>query len=195
MNTLRMMILAAALGGSQFAAAGAVIDQQNTTINSNFGPSTAPGQSFTPTLAGIDFATFGLLTSSTSSTLVVNLFGGAGYGGTLLGTTPQVVITNTDFAPVQFNFASTIALTAGNVYTLQIEVTSGAAIFEQESSGNSYVPGDEYGSTGTVQTGFDLAFSEGINSSVPEPSTYAMLGSGVALMIGYRRLRRQRSAS
>jgi hypothetical protein len=196
LNTLRMMTLAAmALAGSQFASAGAIIDQQNTFTNSYFGPSSAPGQSFTPSLNGIDFATFSLATTGASSTLVVNLFSGAGYGGTLLGTTSQMLITNAypDFETVQFNFSSTVALTAGSLYTLQLDLVGGSDIYEQESASNSYSAGDEYGSVGDVQTGYDLVFSEGINSSVPEPSTYVLLGSGAILLIGFKRLRGQRS--
>src|SRR5262249_18381864 len=72
-------------------ASGSTIDQQSTLANGTFGPGSSPGQSFTPTLSGIDFAVFSLSVTFSAS-IHVNLFSGDGYGGTLLGTTGSQVI-------------------------------------------------------------------------------------------------------
>jgi hypothetical protein len=189
---LSLATLALVLGGA--GAAYATVDQQNTVATGYLGPSTSPGQSFTPTLTGIDFATFSLATEGPSSSLQVNLYNGDGFGGALLASTPTQNITNTNaFQPVTFDFSSTVALTPGNVYTLQIDVVSGADIFELEGSGNPYPGGFEYDSAGVQQTDYDLVFSEGVNvAATPEPSAIAfLLTGGVGAGIAFRRKRRR----
>ena len=164
-----------------------VIDQMSTLANSVFGPSTSPGQSFTPALNGVGFATFSLETGGPSSTLQVNLFNGSGYGGTLLASTPSLSITNAAFQTIRFDFGGNIALTPGNTYTFQIQVLSGSSIFEQEGSPDPYPGGTEFSSTGVAQTNFDLVFSEGTISAVPEPSTSALFSVAALGLLGFRR--------
>jgi hypothetical protein len=177
-----------ALSGMLVALAGAcsatlaVIDQQNTFTNSSFEDSIAAGQSFTPTLDSIDAAAFDLETVSGSSDVELRIFSGDGFSGSLLGTSATQTISTLSFETFQFNFASPIALTPGDVYTLRLVVTGGSDINEADASGNVYLGGVEYSSAGGVETGYDLVFSEGI--SAPEPATLPLCGAGLLLLIG-----------
>jgi hypothetical protein len=158
------------------------IDQQNTVADSFLGPSGSPGQSFTPTLTGIDTATFELATSDpTNGALVFAvLYQGDGFGGsTLASSSNELSILNTSaFAEYTFNFSPAIALTLGQVYTLRLFDTTGSTLYEEEGSGNPYAGGVEYDSNGVAQTGFDLVFSEG--AQTPEPTTFWTLLAGLA---------------
>lgn len=123
------------------AIASATIDQQNTAANSFFGPSISPGQSFTPTLSGIDFASFELATNDgvNGALVFVTLYQGDGFGGTVLATSSnnQLVTNTSSFQEYTFNFAPTVSLTPGNVYTLQLTDSSGQTIYDEETSGTS----------------------------------------------------------
>jgi hypothetical protein len=176
-----------ALALSAGVASASTIDQQNAVITGYLGPSSTPGQSFTPTFSSIDFASFELATTTgTPSQVFLFLFQGAGYGGTLLASSSVLSVTNdASFSQYTFNF-STVALTPGSPYTLALVDSTGPFLFEEEGSGNPYAGGDEFNSAGMVQTGYDLAFSEGTNATpTPEPAPFLMLLTGM-LALGSR---------
>jgi PEP-CTERM motif len=85
-----------------------------------------------------------------------------------------------------------VALTPGNVYTLQIDLISGTTLDEAAGDGNPYAGGQAYFSSGTAFSGSDLVFSEGTNpASAPEPTTLSMLGLAALAMVGLRRFVRR----
>jgi hypothetical protein len=151
-----------------------IIDQQNAVGGSTSFGSTGAGQSFTPSLAGISFATFSLSTPNITDTLQVDLFNGSGYGGTLLASSaPVTVNTGATLQSIEFDFSSTVSLTPGNIYTARIVLSSGTTYGQQFSPSNPYTEGVAFGSNGVPAPTNDLVFSEGL-TVVPEPSALAL---------------------
>ncbi len=194
MNFIKLFA-AVALGAAACGAATITVDQQNTSGSLASGIATNLGQSFTAGLSSIDAAFFNLKTNGGfSTTVVVDLFDGIGYGGTLLGTTGSVTFGSTVFQTIEFDFASSIALTAGNTYSLRIGTTSGALFAAQFSSSNPYSRGAAISNVGNVVPIVDLVFSEGPLASVapdaPEPASIALGLTGLAGILVARRRRR-----
>ena len=166
-----------------------IIDQQNTMGGSVSFGSTGAGQSFTPSLPGVCFATFSLSTPSVSDTLRLDVFDGSGFGGTLLASSALVAVnTGTALQPIEFDFSSTIGLTPGNSYTLHVELTAGTTYGAEFSSSNPYTGGVGFASNGVPNPANDFVFSEGLNV-VREPSAFALsalCGIGLA---GGRKIR------
>lgn len=167
-------------------AYGAVIVDQSQTTGFDASVSiigTSPaGQSFTPDESGIDFATFKLRDSGgAGGTLAVELHAGNDGSGTLLGTSLAVTLpvgfggaTGSD---VQFDFASTLALTPGSLYSLIFVLTAVDMDFFGTADSNAYLAGDAILGGATIGGG-DAYFIEGINSNsaaVAEPGSLALL--------------------
>jgi hypothetical protein len=173
-----LVVLSVALAGS--ARAGLVIDQQYSgagAIFTNYAgiPNFRPlGQSFTPSLSGIDFATFNLLDLvSVAGTYEVQLYSGTGNGGTLLGTSKTDSLAAGSSGATEFDFSSTIALTPGQTYSLMLVRTDSSSDFGAQYGSPGGYAGGEAISSGQG-TSNDLIFSEGlITSAVPEPATLA----------------------
>jgi hypothetical protein len=201
-----VLVLAVAAGRAE--AGLMLVDQQYGTATGNEADSVflnpSIGQSFTPTLTGIDFATFR-----------VTDFGGepgsydvevhAGINGALLGTSAPTALPagfggSPSFtgASVEFDFASTVALTPGSLYSLIVvrtDSSSNFALLGNFFGEGTYAGGDAI-TKGTIQSGDDYFFSEGISSAaadVPEIvagsaiSALTLLGCGVAMLRGRRK--------
>jgi hypothetical protein len=112
------------------------------------------GQSFTATQTGqLARAQFDIRAFSYSQALTLELIQGAGFGGTVLGTT--TIAANWTAGTQTFNFAVPIAVTAGSVYTFRITYPTTVELFYNN---NTYPNGTRYLSNGTADAGKDFAF-------------------------------------
>lgn len=213
---------------SAASAQNRVVDQSNPTSGMPTGVSVPVdryesfGQSFTPNLNSIDFATFNLENQYGSQVVpgsgLPNVGGPAvpalysvsiyrGYGTynstTLLGTTGTTLIPATaglsnPFYNAEFDFASSISLTAGQQYTLILNDLTHTATPTLYDDVSVQAGGDRYagGKLTVAPGGDDLIFSEGVfgaAAAVPEPATWAMIVLGMGT-IGFAMRRRKFTA-
>jgi hypothetical protein len=117
-----------------------------------------------------------------------------------VSTSPQVLNNNQGFSPAIFNDLGTgtsygtVSLTQGNtgdVVTVSLNAAGRAAI--ASAAGGSFSIGGSCLTCGTGQTVFGTSSSIGVQelvvqtAPIPEPSTYAMLGIGLAALAFLRR--------
>lgn len=180
----RLIGLAAAIGlvGTFATQANAqlVVDQQQT-VNQSGGGAIAPswtsfGQSFRPALSSIDWAEFVLQNESSpftpislSLSILNGVVGDNGLEGPVIATSPAVSLTSTTHAPLQFQFASTVALTPGNTYVLRVNIlTPNEGLGWRQAFGNPYPNGQMLQSP--YESEFldseDAMFREGVGRSV-----------------------------
>jgi hypothetical protein len=193
------------IGAAGQAEADLIIDQQNTVgaerlTASSTNQALSLGQSFTPTLSSIDFATFEVAVSE-NATYRIDLHSGVGYGGPLLGSSlsQALPVGSNNIQAVEFDFAAPIALSSGSTYTLQIVRVTGSNLdlYVEAGSGNPYTRGSFLGTVGIPFQTFDAVFSEGTGAvATPEPSTIALAASAipVGLVTWLRRRRRAATA-
>ena len=174
-------------------------DQQSSTNEGYYGYGSGPtyqsmlpttGQSFTPTLAGIDFIRLELNDASASGTLsstwFLNLHSDSIHGP-VLGTTATVVLPGGFTGAADFYFPSTIPLTPGTSYWFDLNSPDGgnwhviAGVFNY--------PGGYGWAQDTAYLFSDYWFREGL--VVPEPSSVSLLLLGGAAFISLRRPNRQ----
>jgi hypothetical protein len=159
----------------------------------NFGPF---GQSFTPSLPSlygvqivVSPATLGPLPSDLEVEIRADTI-----AGTILGTASDPSYTSATplflgFSFANFDFGSSIALTPGNLYVIDVIAPTTSVLLEGPDIPNPYPGGTAIG-FGTPQPTFDFYFSEG---PVPEPSPVVLLASAVGAAMWFHR-RRQRGA-
>ena len=177
----RMITLAISLlAGSAFATPVTVFDQSDLAapLGGAVNPTSfAPlGQSFTPTLTGIDFVTVGLQMVFPTQ-FDVSLYQGVGTGGAMLGTSNSANATSSGF--YEFDFLSRIALTPGQIYTIIINPLSTNGGLLADNGANPYSGGTLIESGSSILT-VDALFAEGIKvdvGTVPEPGTLSLLGA------------------
>jgi hypothetical protein len=184
-----------------------VIDQQFGTTSGTGGTNivngSPMGESFTPTLSGIDFATFRFTDfgnqAGTFGTYVVQLH--AGINGMLLGTSASVAIPagfgglfGASGAPVEFDFSSTLPLTPGSTYSLILARTDASSQFGAIYTGSGYA-GGSFISQGNASRATNLIFSEGINvTPVPAPPAVVLVGLGAGCVALKRYVGRRATA-
>jgi hypothetical protein len=194
MNKPLECFLAAIVLASATTCQGAplgVIDQQNSVYTNNFfSGQNRIGQSFVPSLPGIDAIEFELGALTGGGAVFVNLRSGlsgpGGLDGPILGTSNSIDLpSNAPFEWRHFDFPSRIDLVPGNVYVAELVSGNGhAGRFTMDSM---YAAGSPLPPTSFDPT-WDLVFVEGLH--VPEPSAGA-LAAGAYAMISMRRRRRR----
>ena len=185
---------------SASAAPITIIDQQNsgprTAVFTNFsffGDGVTQG--FTPTLGGMDALELNMQTTGTSTDIRIDVFLGDGDGGPMLGSSGILTIVNAGFALTHFDFASTVALTSGLLYSFRLTHLGGDPAAFMEVTGNNYAVGIPRNPNGTSFTNFDLVFTEGLHNNtppVPEPTSMALFGL-TALGMGVMRRRKKKA--
>ena len=196
------LIFIAALFASQVCATGQgfIFDQQSSATSANafagiiMQNSYPLGQSFTPTLTGIDFVQLAFRDKNIGNNLGATVFMNVrsdSITGTILGTTAPVSMPDgfgagPNAAIATFFFASTVSLQPETLYYLEPIVQSGDqwVICDGEYF---YFRGTEIG-LGTSFPASDLWFREGI--LVPEPSALAVVLLGAGVLAWMRRGRR-----
>jgi hypothetical protein len=144
------------------------------------------GQSFTPSLSGIDFIRLylgdGNLTDGLGSTWFLNLRS-TSITGPILGTTAAVNLADNFVGPATFFFPNTIPLTPGTPYFFDVNSPDGGAWNTLIAVFN--YPGGIAWAHDISRNGADYWFREGI--IVPEPSSAALLLLGAGALFYLRR--------
>jgi hypothetical protein len=139
------------------------------------------GQSFTPSLSAVGFVRI-YLYGSGPATVYMNLRSNS-ITGSILGTTPSMIVTST--GPANFVFSSPVDVSPGETYYFQpvLQFTGGGW--------GTFIAGYNYAGGVAYIDGFDVPtkdfwFREGI--IVPEPTSFALFGiSALALLFSCRR--------
>jgi len=171
----RLFTSLAAVFACATATAQFVIDQHNEP--SGLGTfATSPlggvGQSFRPALSSLDFVELQIFNQSPvgPATFLVSIRDGSMTGGVLGRSQPTTVGAPPALGPTHFDFPSSVPLTSGNTYVLEISEQVGGAGW-----GVRYGPGADYANgqafTGGNPVNFDLWFREGV-AAAPEPTAW-----------------------
>jgi len=194
LRTLHLLALSALtipLAGAQ------IIDQQNDPqpiTQKDAVAVTASGQTFKPTLGGIDFADF-IFNNFDGTPGQMSLRIRDGIGGTILGTSDIVNVPGDNtFNYYRFTFPSQITLTPGHTYALEPFQLSGGTVWICERLEDNYADGAAYWGSGSLPAGwnFDYNFREGV-VQIPEPAPWSLLSlAGVASALGLVRFRRNK---
>ncbi|HWW03043.1 MAG TPA: PEP-CTERM sorting domain-containing protein [Candidatus Acidoferrum sp.] len=176
-----------------------IYDQQDSTSEGSppygSGPSIqsllpSTGQSFTPSLSGIDFIRLifddGDPTDGLGASISLNLRS-TSIAGPILGTTATVNMPNGFSGTANFFFQNTIPLSSGTTYYFDLNFQTGGP-WNVDAGSYTYAGGTAY-RNGQVSPGGNYWFREGL--VVPEPSSAALLLLGGAAFISLRRPKRQ----
>jgi hypothetical protein len=169
-----------------------IIDQQNLAAPIGTNGGVIFGQSFTPTLSGIDAIEF--LMAGDNDVVVVQILDGVvgfdGLGGTVIATSNALVVTTPGFhQTIHFDFPTTVSLVPGQTYVARLFTPGG--IEGVSETGDLYGGGQflhEGIAVGSFPSSRDLIFTEGLHT-VPEPTTLVLFGLGMA-GLALNRLRR-----
>ena len=121
--------------------------------------------------------------------VVANILTGAGFGGSSLGQSSPITLTNgAGLATYTFSFGTPISITPGSTYTIRFAATAGTFDYGF-STGNQYTRGQLFIGSGVPASG-DLTFSEGL-SAAPEPATWGLMILGFGVVGSTLRRRRR----
>ena len=150
------------------------------------------GQEFTPALTSLNFVNLMLMDfyghGYVTGELAVSIHAGT-ITGPVLGTSESLILQPTFQGIGHFDFSAPVSLTPGATYVIQVDVLSGGDWGVGASGISTYVYGREIQSGVPVEDN-DLFFREGI-TVVPEPSTLACSGLGLAILSSFVRSRRR----
>ena len=151
------------------------------------------GQEFTPSLNGVDFVDVNLLPQATTNTGTFEIAIHQGViTAPVLGLSDQVLRSGGAAGnDVHFTFSSTIPLTPGDIYVLEVIQVAGNSGWAVEIPGSAVVngqtidmnyPGGQLIYGGVPQATEDMIFQEGI--FVPEPG---LLSLGLLAVLAFGR--------
>jgi hypothetical protein len=148
------------------------------------------GQSFTPSLFGVDFIRLkmddGNLNDAAGASIYINLRANS-ISGPILGSTDPVAMPSLFAGNPTFFFPATVAVTPGVVYYFEPIVEAGSGNWNIISGPYNYAGGSRW-AAGAPVLASDLWFREGLYV-VPEPSSVLLLllGSFVICWTAKRR--------
>jgi hypothetical protein len=176
-----------------FASTSACADIVQSSHNENYATYfyRPLGQSFTATMSESQVRAVSVLTGEiinpqlSDPTITLQLRNGIGYAGSVVGsqTLPSIPKSTPPFTWIDFAFASALALTPGQTYTLEFSATNvdKTALSYAASHNNPYPGGTLILSEGFPEAQSDLAFRV---LAVPEPTGYALcMIIGMTLML------------
>lgn len=190
---LLSVALSILFSGEASASPITLVDQQQTGVNNGsnnsggLGLSARKGQSFTPTLAGLDAVELVLagngLTDGIQEQYQVNIRT-TDLSGSIIGTSSITTLPDAfSDSFVHFDFPSVVPLTPGNVYAIELVpiVLGTSNVFTVRLGlSNPYPGGTYFTSPGNPSTA-DAVFREGLHqplqAAVPEPSSLLLFGA------------------
>jgi PEP-CTERM motif len=171
-----------------------IIDQQNLGPFAGTSGGVIFGQSFTPTLPGIDAIEF--LMAGDNDIVVVQILDGVvgfdGLGGPVIAISNPVVVNTPGFhQTIHFDFTTTVSLVPGQTYVARLFTPGG---IEGVSLTDDVYGGGQFLAQGFAIgriPSFDMIFTEGLhtNTAVPEPATLVLFSVGMGGLV-IKRLRR-----
>ncbi len=186
--TIGLILLTSGLLIGEASAAIPIVDQSNLVDGSittgTLRPGQYLGQSFTPSLGGLDLFDIQAYSRGVSITQLA-LLSGQTTAGSAIATSATVVISNTSLATIEYQFPSTVSLVPGTLYTVRLDLVAGDSYLLSFSSSNPYPRGLAFNEFGATSPTVDWVFSEGL---IPEPSSAWLIGLGLLALTFKRSL-------
>ena len=192
-STVFVMMVLCALGTESLVqgAPTKVIDQQNAGPVTGTNGGLNFGQSFIPTLPGIDYVE--ILMGGTWDNVTIDILDGVigldGLGGPVLGTSNTTLVNNIDTHEIfHFDFTSTVSLTPGNTYVFRLQAPGGIGGISYTD--DSYSCGQylaENNATNSYVIDHDTFFEEGMmveDEPLEPPGPPDVIPAPGALLLG-----------